>query len=205
MEIVAQSVWKKYNKHWIISDFNYHFKQAKTYGITGPNGSGKSTLMAILSKQLIPSKGLVQYNDNNGIQINPTSESQLISFTAPYIELYDSLSLKESIQFHNQFRPFYSTIGYEDCIDQLELKKFEHQRLQSFSSGMKQRVKLAISIFTQSEILLLDEPGSFLDDYWRKKYSHWIQSYANNRIVLISSNDADDFSLVDEFVPWHPQ
>jgi ABC-type multidrug transport system ATPase subunit len=161
MNISLQNIGRRFNKEWIFKGISYQFEQGEKYAVLGPNGSGKSTLLSILLGSLTPSEGTLAYL--NPREINVERIYQYISFAAPYIDLIEEFTLQETIAFHFQFK------GYADGLDEmgllslLGLEKSQDKALKHFSSGMKQRTKLALACCTNSPILLLDEPTSNLD------------------------------------------
>jgi ABC-type multidrug transport system ATPase subunit len=69
--------------------------------------------------------------------------------------------------------------------------------LKDFSSGMLQKLKIIIALYTQSDILLIDEPSEFLDSYAKSWFYKVLEQQKNKRIILIASNNEEDFSLCD--------
>jgi ABC-type multidrug transport system ATPase subunit len=76
----------------------------------------------------------------------------------------------------------------------MELQRAATQFINEFSSGMKQRVKLAQAFFSDTPILLLDEPCSNLDQKGVNLYQQWLQELAGNRLVIIASNDEREYT-----------
>src|SRR4029078_746625 len=86
-----------------------------------------------------------------------------VSICAPYLEVIEEMTLKEFLDFHYGFKPFLTGINTEKIISLLDLKKAENKQIRYYSSGMKQRVKLAQAVFSDTPIVLLDEPCTNLD------------------------------------------
>ena len=78
------------------------------------------------------------------------------------------------------------------------MKNVQSKLVGDFSSGMKQRVKLAQAIFTDAPLLLLDEPCSNLDKHGIAQYQKWITTYQNNRTIIVASNDSNEYSFCDQ-------
>ena len=89
---------------------------------------------------------------------------QLVSICAPYLEVVEEMTLKEFLEFHRGFKPFLKDITTEKIISILGLEKAANKQIRYYSSGMKQRVKLAQCIFSDTPVVLLDEPCTNLDD-----------------------------------------
>lgn len=153
MEIIAEKIGKKFNKEWIFRNFSFTLNHNQSFAITGPNGSGKSTLLQVLSGATIPSEGQLNYQQNKLI-IPPESFYQYISLAAPYLELIEELTIRELANFHQRFKPFAETISTNQFLEKIKLEHAADKEIRVLSSGMKQRVKLGLALFSNSPILL---------------------------------------------------
>ncbi len=198
MTIELNNVGKRYRMEWIFRGVSNAFHAGQRYALLGPNGSGKSTLLKVLSGHLSPSKGLVTFS-NHGNIIAPESVYRQISYAAPYIELIEEFTLEEAIRFHAGLKPMLPGISPEQLYDVLSLPRTRSKEIRFFSSGMKQRVKLALAICSATPILLLDEPATNLDVQGVEWYKNLIRTYAADRLVIIASNDPHDA----DFCPVH--
>jgi ABC-type multidrug transport system ATPase subunit len=198
MEILLQQVGKRYKFEWIFKKINYTFDSGGRYAILGPNGSGKSTLLRILSGHLTPSKGTVDFKiENKPVAISNVYDH--ISYAAPYIELVEELTLKEALTFHRQFKPFILDLDVEGVMNIIDLpKSATDKEIRFFSSGMKQRAKLAMSLLTKSSLILLDEPTTNLDKQGMDWYVSLVERYAGDRTLIIASNEERDYSFCDK-------
>jgi ABC-type multidrug transport system ATPase subunit len=193
MEITLTDAGKRFRFDWIFRGLTHRFQSGERTALLGPNGSGKSTLMKVLSGHLSLSKGRIQFAQN-GI-ILPDDVYKYVSYTAPYIELIEEFTLEEAIDFHIQLKPLLPGMDKTTFIDLLELPKARQKEIRFFSSGMKQRVKLAIAICTNTPILLLDEPSTNLDVKAVEWFHRLFEQYAGNRIAIIATNDPGDLRL----------
>lgn len=194
MQIELKNLSKRYRYEWIFRDLSYTFEEGASYAIQGHNGSGKSTLLQILSGYLSPSKGDINFIDNGkAIDLNKVYRS--VAFCSPYMELIEELSLKEALAFHQRFKPLANGIGSKEVLDLIQLpKSAQNKAIQFFSSGMKQRLKLALAFLSDSTVLLLDEPTITLDQTGVSWYRDLLENYAlNKRLVIIASNVLSDF------------
>ncbi len=187
MEIILTDVGKRYNRDWIFKNVNFTFNSSEAYVILGSNGSGKSTLLQLVAGNQLPSTGKIEYFLNANL-IPSEKIFQHISFAAPYLELIEEYSLTEILQFHAQFKAFFKALSIPEIIELTGLAKSKDKELKYFSSGMKQRVRLALAILSDTPLLFLDEPTSNLDKKGIDWYSELIQKYASNRIVIVCSN-----------------
>ncbi len=198
MSIQVQNIGKRYRLEWIFRGINAHFQAGERWAILGPNGSGKSTLMKVLSGHLSPSKGEISFFQN-GVKIKEEDVYKKIGYAAPYIELIEELTLEEALRFHAKLKPLLPGFTPAALYDLLALPKTRQKEIRFFSSGMKQRLKLAFAICSDTPILLLDEPATNLDVQGIEWYKNLIATYAAERLVIIASNDPHDAA----FCPNH--
>lgn len=194
MTISLSDTGKRFNRDWIFRHFNYIFESGQNYAITGPNGSGKSTLLQALSGGMMLSEGAGQWSINNK-QLSAEHIYRHISICAPYLELIEEMTLTEFLLFHNSFKPFLTNVTADLITNAVGLQKASNKQIRNFSSGMKQRVKLAQCIFSDTSVVLLDEPCTNLDAEGISLYHRLINDYCANRLVVVSSNDEVEYSF----------
>lgn len=211
MTISLSDAGKRFNRDWIFRHFNYTFEAGQSYAITGPNGSGKSTLLQALSGSMMLNEGSIEFGirSSDPIAIGSKIKSQkskidaeniynYVSICAPYLEVVEEMTLKEFLEFHQGFKPFLNGITTDSIISDLGLEKAINKQIRYYSSGMKQRVKLAQCIFSDSSIVLLDEPCTNLDTEGIELYNRLINDYCKNRLVVVSSNDEVEYEFCKE-------
>jgi ABC-type multidrug transport system ATPase subunit len=181
---------KRFNKDWIFQSLNVEFEQGQHYALIGNNGSGKSTLLQILSGYTTLSKGTIEWKNAD----SQTAYDQ-ISIAAPYLELVEELTTIEHFKFHATFKSLVDTLSIQEMIQLIGLENATHKQIRYFSSGMKQRLKLALAIFSTSPILLLDEPCSNLDKEGYALYKELIQKYAMHKLIIVGSNDPEEYAF----------
>ena len=193
MQIELKNLGKRYRYEWILKNMNFRFQQGESYAVLGHNGSGKSTLMQILSGFLSPSAGKIIFTDKEKI-IDINAIYRYVTFTAPYTELVEELTLKEAINFHLKFKPLVHGMKSAELLELLQLPNSAHDKpIQFFSSGMKQRLKLALSILSDCPVLLLDEPSITLDREGVNWYRGLLRDYAlGKKLLVIASNVEED-------------
>jgi len=186
MKITLSNLSKRFNYEWIFRDINYVFESGNAYALTGPNGSGKSTLLKIISGQLTPSAGTINYTAEKLIPVEDIFTH--VSFCAPYIDLIEEFTLTELLRFHFSFKKTMHNYSIEQLIEIAELNKHKNKPFKSFSSGMKQRVKLITTLFSDTPIVILDEPTTNLDNAGVAWYLNLVNSIRANRIIITGSN-----------------
>ncbi|MEY3348478.1 MAG: hypothetical protein RLY46_517 [Bacteroidota bacterium] len=191
MEIRLIDAGKRFNRDWIFKNLHASFSDKETYAITGHNGSGKSTLLQCIAGSTMFSEGEVIFNNNGKIIPNEEVFSH-VSICAPYLEVIEEMTALEFFVYHQQFKSFHYKTTIADIIDQIGLSKHAHKQIRYFSSGMKQRIKLAQAFFSETPVLLLDEPCTNLDQSGIALYKDLLSNHTKNRIVIISSNDQSE-------------
>ncbi len=196
MKIILKSVGKKYNYDWIFNHLNFTFELGKSYALLGQNGCGKSTLIQIIAGSIIPSAGEVTYI-KNGKNIDPDIFFKHISFAAPYMELPEEMTLTELLQFHSGFKNCIKNFTLQEIINSSGIKNYATRQIKFYSSGMKQRVKLLMALLFESDIILLDEPTTNLDEQGVQWWKNLMLQHSKNRIVIIASNMEREYENCD--------
>lgn len=199
MRIELRNVAKRYKLEWVLRQVNLDLNAGISYAITGPNGSGKSTLMKILSGHLTPSKGTIEFFQKDK-KLSSDEVYQQLSYAAPYIDLIEEFTLVEALKFHQNFKKIIDHQSVEDLITILGFERAKNKSIRHFSSGMKQRLKLVLAICSATDLLLLDEPTATLDRQGIEWYQALIKKFAQDRLVIVASNVAEDFFFCEKKV-----
>jgi ABC-type multidrug transport system ATPase subunit len=194
MRIELRDAGKRYRREWILRHIDLTLEPGGRYAVSGPNGSGKSTLLKLLSGHLTPSRGQVAFS-YAGQPLAVADVYARLSFAAPYIELIEEFTLHEAIRFHQRFRPLLPGLDADALTAVLGLQKSRNLPVSSFSSGMKQRLKIALACCTTSDYILLDEPTTNLDTQGMEWYQRILAQYVGDRLLVIASNVADDYRI----------
>jgi ABC-type multidrug transport system ATPase subunit len=197
MKIRFSNAGKRFNREWIFRHLDYEFYSGTSYAVTGPNGSGKSTLLQCIGGMFQLSEGALEYKINNQ-NIDSEHFYKHVSIAAPYLEVVEEMTLREFLKFHSQFKTFRQNTSIEEIINIIGLEAASEKQIRNYSSGMKQRVKLAQCIFSDTEIVLLDEPCSNLDAAGIQLYDNLISNFCADRLVIICSNDAVEYQFCKE-------
>lgn len=194
MKVELVNIGKRYNRNWIFKNLSYCFEPNQSYAIIGNNGSGKSTLLQIIFNFLTNSQGEITYslNGNNLSEENLTGK---ISFTAPYLDLLEDFTLSEILAFN--FSLVEPIVGFnlDAILQNCGLAGNENKQIKAFSSGMKQRLKLILAVYSNTPLLLLDEPCSNLDESGIAWYKNLMQTQLGKRTILIASNQQHEYGF----------
>lgn len=194
MKILLSDAGKRYNREWIFRHVTYEFNEGNAYAVTGNNGSGKSTLLQIISGAVQHSEGNITYQQAN-TTLPAEQHHKHIAMAAPYLELPEEMTLVEFLHFHASFKPYLPGLTAKEIIAILGLEKASNKQLRNFSSGMKQRVKLAQAILSDVAVVLLDEPCTNLDADGISLYHRLMNDYCADRLVIVSSNDEVEYKF----------
>lgn len=195
MQITLSNIGKRFNREWIFRNLDYTFNAPGKYAITGSNGSGKSTLLQVIAGAVTHNEGNIQYSVLND-QCAAEQHYQHISIAAPYLELIEEMTANELLDFHASFKPL--SVSKKEALQIVGLEKAADKQIRYYSSGMKQRLKMAQAFFSNTPVLLLDEPTTNLDAEGVALYQQLIQNYTAGKLVIISSNDAQEYGFCDE-------
>ncbi|MFC3415507.1 ABC transporter ATP-binding protein [Algoriphagus hitonicola] len=197
LKIHLEEASKRFQYEWIFRNLNLELVSGHSLAITGSNGSGKSTLLKCIAGAIPLTSGQIRYVDSNG-QIPDSDWFSRLTLAAPYMELPEELSLRELIQFHFKFKNQKSSIQLSDIPELLYLDRHIEKQIALFSSGMKQRLKLGLALFSESEVVFLDEPTSNLDKTGIAWYQEMIQRFTKDQILIICSNEPREFEFCQQ-------
>ena len=188
---------KKFNRHTIFSDLSFEHTGG-ILGISGANGSGKSTLMKCMAYLLRPNSGTIIWKQDEEVMNQKLVKAHL-GYAAPYINLYAELSVEENLRFLVEAG---GKSAQEDrlsvLLEKVQIPHLSDQLFGSLSTGQQQRVKLAAALVREPEILMLDEPGSNLDEKGHALVSEIVKEAAETgTLVFLASNDPNEIAMCD--------
>jgi ABC-type multidrug transport system ATPase subunit len=216
MKITLIDAGKRFNRDWIFRHFYYEFSSRNHYAITGPNGSGKSTLLQVIAGAIGISEGSIRYEHAStalspastasspptvpAAEIPPDQAYRYLSLSAPYLELIEEMTATEFLHFHHSFKPLLSSFSIPAILASVGLESAAHKQIRFFSSGMKQRIKLAQALFSETPVILLDEPTTNLDAEGIALYQRLVSEHAGGRLVIVSSNDPQEYDFCEKVI-----
>ncbi len=192
----AVNLTRKFDRRPIFKDVNFELSMGSATAITGRNGSGKSTLIKIISNLLIQTSG--ELNLFNGAEkVKKENIYKYIGFVSPYLNLYDEFTGFENLKIVSDIRG-YGHDNIDNVLKRVGLYERRNDLLKIYSSGMKQRLKIAFAILHNPMVLLLDEPTSNLDLDGIAVVDDIANEYKKDRILIIATNDAHERTLCNE-------
>lgn len=157
--------------------------------VTGPNGSGKSTLLRTLAGLLRPSSGTAQLSVA-GIRIPDRDRPRYVGLVSPDLTFYPELSVAENLLFAAEARGLddsHATV--QAALQRVGLEPNACDRAAALSSGMTQRLRVAFALLHRPPVLLLDEPGTHMDEEGRMLVGRIVEQHGKAGLVVLATND----------------
>ena len=194
MELIIQSVTKKYNSQvWGLRDFSLQ-PEPGVLGLLGPNGAGKSTLMRILATITLPSSGTITWN---GVDIaqKPNTLRQSLGYLPQDFGIYPNLNAVEFLEYMAAMKGLSPHCAYQRIDELLQLVNLTdaaRRPLGGYSGGMKQRIGIAQALLNDPQLLIVDEPTVGLDPEERVRFRHLLSELSGERLVILSTHIVSD-------------
>ncbi len=201
MQIEITNLSKKYPPKKVFSGLSWVLKSGNSHVITGPNGSGKSTLIRIIAGLESPSAGNVVCN-MDGKLLEKADIRNVTGVISPDLNLYPRLTPSENLQFFAALRALKLDSNYiRLLVEKVRLGAELHRPVATFSTGMRQRLKLAFALLHKPLILLLDEPSANLDQAGRNLLNEIIAEHIEiGGLALLATNDQREVELYGQSV-----
>ncbi len=159
----VEGLAKRYGRRALFRGLDFELGPGDSLAVTGRNGAGKSTLLQIVAGVRAPTAGTVRLW-LRGEEVEPDVRPLRTGFVAPYLNLYDAFSARENLDFLARARRLADAEARITAVlDRVGLGGRGDDLVRTYSSGMKQRVRLAAALLAGPSLLLLDEPTSNLD------------------------------------------
>jgi ABC-type multidrug transport system ATPase subunit len=199
MHIRLEGIAKRFRKEWIFRNVNLSFQAPHKYAIVGANGSGKSTLLQLIAGIGMATEGTVYYEFESEIKTAEEMATQF-SFSAPYQELPEEFTGNELFDFHFKFREKTAPFAAKKFFELIQLVNEGDKHIKYYSSGMRQRLKLGLCVFTQAKAYFLDEPTTNLDKKGIEWYQRLLKEQLEDKLLLVSSNIEEEYKICDSIV-----
>lgn len=197
IEVRAEGLGKSWAGRWLFRNLNLHLAPGQRLVITGPSGCGKSTLLRILAGQLLSNEGSVTYASQQGTVLDIDTLYRRLAWAGPALEPHPALTVNETLRLHFQLK--HNLLGSAaQVLRVLDLEAQGGLPVGRLSSGQRQRLCVGLALFTQSELLILDEPTTHLDSATAERLLELISTYSAGRSCLFASNLEREFGLADQ-------
>jgi ABC-type multidrug transport system ATPase subunit len=201
----ARSLRKTFNRRVIFRDVSLEARAGHTVLISGRNGSGKSTLVKLLSRVLTPTGGTMNLTVN-GREVAEPDWPAVVGLVSPYFQLYEEFSARENLELALTLRGRRIDRGrIDDLLQEVSLFPRAEEAVRTFSSGMKQRVKLAFALVSRPSVLFLDEPMTNLDAEGIALVRTIMARQCETGMLFVATNDATDVQRYDTRVDLNGQ
>lgn len=200
MRLEARGVGHRYAALRGLAPVDFAIESPGLVAFIGPNGSGKSTLLRILAGLLKPNEGSADFI-LDGVRIPPAARAAHVGFTSPDVMFYDEMTTRENLVFAAEARGVAGVDqAAEAALGRVGLADRSADRVDALSSGLVQRLRLAFALLQAPPVLLLDEPGSHLDDAGRILLEGLLQTARTGSLVLVATNDEREWRLADRTI-----
>ena len=191
-------VGKRFGARPVLAAVSGTLRPGEVLVVAGPNGAGKSTLLNILAGVLRPSRGAVSYRRGD-VEVPRRDWFENLGMVSPDMAVYDELSAFENLRFFGRLRGHaVADAALGELLETLGLPPREHHRpVATYSSGMKQRVKLAQAALHAPAVLLLDEPSSNLDAAGHDAVAALVARFRPHAAVAVATNDPREIAWGD--------
>jgi len=202
MELTLQNITKKYERVLVLNDISLTLKPG-IYGLLGANGAGKTTLFRIICRLMEPTHGSIKFNGKN---VNQQAEAYRTSlgFLPQDFSYYPDFTGMRFMLYIAALKGLNNTVAKKrslELLKQVGLEEMKDIKIRKYSGGMKQRLGIAQAMLNNPQILILDEPTVGLDPKERVKFRKLISSFANNKIVILSTHIVADVEYIaDEII-----
>ncbi len=197
MTLTLKSITKQYGSFTALNDFSYEFTPG-VYGLLGPNGAGKSTLMNIITDNLKPTSGNVEFDGENTEKMGGEFR-KILGFMPQQQGIYPSFTLERFLYYMaalKGMKKYDAKKDIERLLEVVNLTDCRSKRLGGFSGGMKQRALIAQAMLGNPKIIILDEPTAGLDPKERIRIRNLISKIAFDKIVIIATHVVSDIEFI---------
>ncbi|MFD0619225.1 ABC transporter ATP-binding protein [Paenibacillus sp. GCM10027629] len=192
----VDQVKKRIGKKWIIHGVSFDVRAGEIFGFLGPNGSGKTTTIRMLVDLIKPTEGQIElcgYNVNR----DPEQALQYVGCIVENPEVYTYLTGWENLEHFARMQPGIDHVRIQEVVDIVRLEGRIHDKVKTYSLGMRQRLGIAQALLGRPKLLILDEPTNGLDPKGIKELRAFIRELADQGMaVFVSSHLLSEIQLM---------
>lgn len=184
-----QHLTRRYQNKLAVSDLSLTFETGKTYALLGPNGSGKTTLMKMIAGLTKQTSGEITLD---GIPVGPETKKH-IAYMPTESYFYSYMSIADAGKYYADFFEDFDERRYEEALQRMELNPKD--KIRTLSSGMNAKVRLALTLSRDAQVMMFDEPLNGVDILTRKQVvDEIIRNRENGRTMIISTHLVDELN-----------
>ncbi len=192
----VKNVKKKIGRKWIIHGVSFDIQPGEIFGFLGPNGSGKTTTIRMLVSLIKPTAGTITVCGKDLMKEHDEA-LQHVGAIVENPEMYAYLSGWENLEQFARMLPGVTEQRLHEVVDIVEMKQRIHDKVKTYSLGMRQRLGIAQALLGRPRLLILDEPTNGLDPQGIKQLRHFIRKLADSGMSLfISSHLLSEIQLM---------
>lgn len=193
LSLHADRLARSFNRRLIFQDVSFNLGSGQALLVAGRNGSGKSTLVKIICGVLSPTQGSVRIEGADTVD-----RRNAIGVVSPYLQVYDEFSAMENLALSMNVRGLRADTAHQTALlERMALSSSRTDPVRTYSSGMKQRLKLALALAHRPGILMLDEPMANLDADGIRIVRTIMEEHRRGGILIVATNDQTDLQRFD--------
>jgi heme exporter protein A len=197
LKISAQNLSKRFGFRRVFDKLDFELTSPASLAITGPNGSGKSTLLKVITGLLYPNSGKVIIT-REGQMLSKDSLRDYLAYVSPEMNFYDELSGLENLKFYvNVSGGSYSKAACLSALENVGLGGRGSDIIKEYSSGMKMRLKYALALLKQPEILIIDEPSTNLDAEGKERVYQIMNRHKSKAMLIYATNEESEIGIAE--------
>lgn len=196
-----KNLTKQYGAFTALDHLSVSFDKG-VYGLLGPNGAGKSTFLNLITDNIKRTEGSILYDGTEILEMGAAYRKKL-GYTPQVKGMYEDFTARDFLHYIGSLKGMKRKEckrQTEEFLEIVNLSKAAHQKIGSFSGGMKQRTLLAAAMLDEPEILILDEPTVGLDPEERHRLREYIASIGKERTVLLATHIVGDIESIAQKV-----
>lgn len=197
--IEVSHIRKKYGKKQILKDISFRVECGECVAVVGKNGCGKSTLLQIMAGILRADGGNIRYFGQDAGK-DKKAFRKYCGYVPQDNPLMEELTVKDNLKLWGAGK----NASCEEVIRQFQLEDILSMPVEKLSGGMKRRLSIACALLEWPPILLLDEPTTALDIYYRENVRQWMGQYRKmNGIVVMTTHEEKEILEADRCLVMH--
>ena len=207
--IALHDLVKTYGKFTAVDGVSLDVKPGEIHGFLGPNGAGKTTTLRMIAGLLKPTSGRIEVNGHD-LATHAEAAKASLGFIPDRPFIYEKLTAGEFLRFHGGLFGLQDAIGnglgerVREMLDLFELAQWEHELVESFSHGMKQRLVMCAAFLHRPRAVVVDEPMVGLDprgarlikDVFRRMSGHGVAILMSTHTLEVAQEMCDRISII---------
>lgn len=187
----VRCVTRKFQTKYGVLDAQLNVEPGRTYALLGPNGSGKTTLMKMIAGLMMPTSGEILLD---GVKIGPKTKAK-IAYMPTESYFYSYMTIRDAGKYYADFFDDFDRSRFEEILRRMDLNPKD--RIDKLSSGMNAKVRLALTLSRDAELMMFDEPLNGVDILTREQViAEIVRCRAEGRSMIISTHlveEMDDY------------